>query len=96
MDVAGTHDPQDVEYWKFNRNAVEQVRVGPYGIPLIPVSPQYKSSGSTKVGIVGGRNACETVRLTMDRKPQGVAGSDDMHMTDPCEGPFYFRRVSQG
>ncbi len=70
-----------------------QVRIGPYGIPLIRVSPKYKSGQTTKVGVVGSREACEAVRIPMDRKPQGVAGDDSMHMTEECVGPFYFRRA---
>ena len=93
VDVPGTHDPSDVEFWRFGLHSVTQVRIGPYGIPLIPVSPKYKSGQTTKVGVVGSREACEAVRIPLDRKPQGVAGSDDMHMTEPCAGPFYFRLV---
>jgi hypothetical protein len=92
VDVAGTRDPNDTEFWKFQLYHVDQVRIGPYGIPLIPVSPRFKSGQSTKIGVVGPREKCEAIRLPLDRKPPGVAGDDAMHMTDPCDGPFYFRR----
>jgi TonB family protein len=95
-DVPGTRDPHDVEFWKFGLHHVVQARIGPYGIPLIPVSPKYKSGQATKIGVVGSRDACEAVRIPMDRKPQGMAGDDTTHMTDPCEGPYYFRRVPAG
>jgi hypothetical protein len=93
VDVAGTRDSSDIEFWKFPLYHVVQMAVGPYRIPLIPVSPKFKSGECTKVGVVGPRERCEAVRLSADRKPPGVAGDDSMHMTDPCEGPHYFRRV---
>jgi hypothetical protein len=89
-EVPGTRDPNDTEFWRFEWYRPAQVTTG-LGIPI---SPRLKGAASFKVGIVGSRERCEAVRITMDKKPQGVAGDDTMHMTDgPCTGPFYFRRV---
>ncbi len=89
VDVPGTTDPADVEFWKFDLHYVVQHYL--YG--AIPVSPKYKSGQTTKVGVVGSREACEAVRIQMDRKPQGVAGDETTSMTEACTGPYYFRRV---
>lgn len=89
VDVAGTRDPADTEFWIFELHRVKRAAI--YG--AIPLSPWYKSSDTRTVGIVGTQEGCEAVRVKMDRKPKGVAGDDAMHMTQgPCKGPRYFRR----
>jgi hypothetical protein len=89
VNVAGTRDPQDTKFWTFELHRITQLTMH-FGIP---VSPRFKSDDTMTIGVVGPRDACERVRVVMDRKPQGVAGDDSMHMTKgPCEGPRYFRR----
>ncbi len=90
-EVPGTRDPHDTEFWKFELYRVGQVRIA-YG--LIPVSPKYKSGQSDRVGVVGSQEQCEHFRVQFV-KPKGVAGNDGESWTEPCTGPFYFRRMSQ-
>lgn len=90
VDVAGTRDASDSEFWKFELHRVKRLTY----YWAIPLSPWYKSGDTKTIGIVGTEAQCETVRLRMDRKPKGVSGAEDMHMTKgPCEGPRYFRRA---
>lgn len=92
VEAPGTRDPHDVEFWKFKMYQVAQIRIM-YG--AVPVSPKYKSGASDRIGVVGSRERCEAVRAPIV-KPQGVAGNDGESWTEPCEGPFYFRRLSAG
>jgi len=93
VNVAGTRDSADVEFWKFELHRIKRFTY----YWAIPLSPWFKSSDTRTVGVVGLRAQCESVRLTMDRKPRGVSGDDAMHMTKGmCEGPRYFRRPPQG
>jgi hypothetical protein len=89
VEVPGTRDPHDTEFWKFKAYRVGQVRIL-YG--AVPVSPQYKSGEFDRIGVVGARDLCERVRAPIV-KPKGVAGNDGELWTDPCEGPYYFRRM---
>lgn len=92
--IPGTKDPRDIEFWSFSMYQVAQVAVGPWGIPIVPVSPRYKSNLKTWIGIVGSQARCEEIRRKIV-KPRGVAGNDGEDWTDgPCAGPHHFRRMS--
>jgi uncharacterized protein YceK len=91
VEVPGTRDAHDIEFWKFQMYRVAQVRIM-YG--AVPVGPRYKSGETDRIGVVGNRDQCERVRAPIV-KPKGVAGNDGESWTEPCEGPFYFRRLSE-
>ena len=55
----------------------------------------YAACLMKEFGVIGGREQCEPFPDPFDVKALSGAGDDSMHMTEPCTGPFYFRRVSQ-
>ncbi len=87
-DVTVPGDPEDVEFWRFTLLLAGRITVS--GLPVSPAYPG--AAGSIWYGVIGPRERCEAIRLTMDAKPKGVAGDETTHMTEPCAGPFYLKR----
>jgi len=93
-EVAGTRNQADTEFWKFERYHAAQIFAPVPILGFIPTGPSFKGSSTTKIGVIGPQAACEAIRATV-RKPRGVAGDDTDSWTEPCQGPYYFRRVEE-
>jgi hypothetical protein len=92
--IARQNDEHVYSLWT-NKQGVQYVTrecptIAPPVMDANGVAGPWTPTGIICVDVPG---TCEAVRIPMDRKPQGVAGDDSMHMTEECVGPFYFRRA---